>query len=88
MMSKNSKFQNSLEIKLQIPKNVGMEISKALDIESKDYEMRKYADVKINYLNDREILNITIKADDISSLRAAMNTYLKWIIMCQELLKR
>ena len=28
---------------------------------------------------DKKILEITIKADDISSLRAACNSYLRWI---------
>lgn len=32
-------------------------------------------------------LKLKIQAEDLHALRAAINTYLKWIIMCNELAK-
>lgn len=78
---KNEK-KHHLEIKLKIPE-AGKACFQAIEIENKSYSTAR-SEVKVSYEN--EVLNIKIKAQDLSALRAAMNTYLRWIITCQELL--
>ena len=76
---------NSLEIKLELPEKIGKCCAESIAIESKSYEMPR-SQVKVTY--EKNFLVIKIKAKDLSALRAATNTYLRWVILCCKLLEK
>ncbi len=76
---------NTLEIKLELPEKIGKSCAKSIAIESKSYEMPR-SQVKVTY--EKNFLVMKMKAKDLSALRAATNTYLRWIILCCKLLER
>jgi tRNA threonylcarbamoyladenosine modification (KEOPS) complex Pcc1 subunit len=78
-------MNNTLEIKLQLPKSIGKSCVKAIGIEARSYEMSR-SKVDVSHDEKKHFLKIKIKAKDLSALRAAMNTYLRWVIICQDLL--
>lgn len=78
------KIMNELIIKLEIPKTIADASCKSIGIETNHVLNRSSVD--LNYEDD--FLGIRIKANDLHALRAALNTYLRWIIMCYDLLTR
>lgn len=58
-------------------------IAKALKVETKEFPQTK---VKVKTKNENLILEIF--ARDTSSLRAVINSYLRWILMAEEIIGR
>ena len=79
-------MKNSLKIKLKLPGKRGKIYAQSIKVEAKDNSSKR-SKVEIEYDEKDETLEIKIKASDLSALRAAMNTYLRWIIICEELLE-
>ncbi len=79
-------MENSLEIKLKLPGKVGKSCCQAIKVEAKDYKSSR-SKVDVSYNEKKEILKIEIKAKDLPALRAAMNTYLRLVITCEDLLE-
>lgn len=74
---------NDLVIKLEIPKEIADACYRSLEIEAKNKFNRSTIDLKYN---DDGLLKIRIKSENLHALRAALNTYLRWVIMCCNLL--
>lgn len=74
---------NHLRINLEMPREEAEICRKSLAIEAG--EVRKS---KIDLSTCREGLRIEVEAEDLSSLRAAINTYLRWITLCINLLEK
>ena len=83
---------NELLIKLHIPKDIATVCSDAIGIETQN-EALKRSDIQFRYVcgrnnsDDTGNLEIHIKSEDLSALRASVNTYLRWTIMCCELVE-
>lgn len=73
---------NELIIKLEIPKDIADTCCKSIEIETDMFNRSK---IDLNY---NGCLKIRIKSKDLHALRAALNTYLRWIIMCCDLLSK
>lgn len=76
---------NTLELKLQLPESVGKACEEAISIEAKSYDMPR-SRVEVDYNEKENFLKMEVRAKDLSALRAAMNTYLRWVVTCEDLL--
>lgn len=70
----------------KIKEDIGKICEKAISLESKTHEMSR-SSVSIFYSKKDKILKIIIKSKDLSAMRAAMNTYLRWLIICCKLIE-
>jgi len=75
--------ENFLNIKIEVPEKIGKSCKNALSIEAENNKMPR-SNVLVKY--NKNFLEIKITAKDLSALRAAMNTYLRWTIMCLKLI--
>ena len=74
---------NELLVTLELPKETAETCIKAIALEvENDVHERSKVDLKYG----SGILVLLIKAKDLTSMRAALNTYLRWIIMCSNLI--
>jgi len=73
---------NNLLIRLNIPPHIAEICYKSIKIETKSEALSR-SEVNLSYQKDS--LGIEINSKDLTALRAALNTYLRWIIMCCEL---
>ncbi|PKP54482.1 MAG: hypothetical protein CVT90_01070 [Candidatus Altiarchaeales archaeon HGW-Altiarchaeales-3] len=71
---------NELTINLGLPEEISGICCKSISLETRDLERSK---VDISYTKNG--LCIYITALDLNALRGALNTYVRWIIMCCEL---
>lgn len=74
---------NELEIRLKIPTEIARICCQSVGIEAKSEALSR-SKVDLGY--DENYLKLNIDAQDLSAMRAALNTYLRWIIMCCNLL--
>ncbi len=75
---------NSIKIMLELPEENVKAILDSIEPETKSELMRRS---KVLLEGDDGKLTLNIKADDLSSLRACLNTYMRWTIMVYELLE-
>ncbi|MFH1836051.1 MAG: KEOPS complex subunit Pcc1 [Methanobacteriota archaeon] len=75
---------NSIKIMLELPEENVKAILDSIEPETKSELMRRS---KVLLEGDDGKLTLNIKADDLPSLRACLNTYMRWIIMVYELLE-
>lgn len=70
---------------MALPQDTIASCIKAVGLESNPaYASR--SEVKFREFDGRLIVDI--KAEDLGAMRAALNTYVRWIIMCSELTKQ
>jgi len=74
---------NELYIDLQIPHERAYICQKALALETKSESLHR-SEIKLE--ESKQGLRISINAKDLSAMRAAINTYLRWVIMCCNLI--
>jgi len=74
---------NELEINMNFPTNVVKICKNSIGLET-FHDGTKRSDIKLSYSKNN--LNLYIKSEDLSSLRASVNTYLRLIIMCSDLI--
>ena len=74
---------NELLVTLQLPKETAETCIKAIGLEVEN-DVHERSKVDLKYGNG--ILVLVIKSKDLTSMRAALNTYLRWIIMCSNLI--
>ncbi len=74
---------NELTIKLEIPEDISDICCRSIGIEAECEFNRSKIDLDYE---SSGLLKIRIKSDDLYALRAALNTYLRWVIMCCDLL--
>lgn len=74
---------NELKIRLKIPTEIARICCQSVGIETKSEALSR-SRVDLGY--DENYLKLDIDAQDLSAMRAALNTYLRWIIMCHDLL--
>lgn len=74
---------NLLEAKIQVPSDVAEVCCKAIKMETKSDTLHR-SEITLDHMKDS--LNLRIKAKDLTALRASMNTYLRWIGMCSDLM--
>ncbi|MCX6695860.1 MAG: KEOPS complex subunit Pcc1 [Candidatus Altiarchaeota archaeon] len=76
---------NTLEVEFKIPEEKARVILDSVNIEAeKDFHSR--SKVRFNYSHGKFIMRV--EASDLSAMRAAVNTYLRWIIMCENLINK
>jgi len=75
---------NTLTVELAMPSEIAETFRNAIDPETSSNALHR-SHIEIQH-NDN-LLIISIKAKDLTALRAALNTYLGWIKMCYTLLK-
>lgn len=73
---------NKLIIEFEIPGEIANTCCKSIRVETKNGLNRS----KIHLDYDDSLLRIRIESEDLHALRAALNTYFRWIIMCYDLL--
>lgn len=73
-------------MKFRLRETTGKICEKAISLEAKTHEMPR-SSVSIFYIKEDKILKIIIKSKDLSAMRAAMNTYLRWLILCCRLIE-
>ncbi len=74
---------NELQIYLQLPGERAAVCQRALALETKEEFMRR-SRVKLEEFSQG--MRILVRANDLPAMRAAVNTYLRWIIMCCKLI--
>lgn len=75
---------NELKIRLDIPTEIAKICCESIGIETKSSALSRS---KIDLGHGKDCLKIDINSQDLSAMRAALNTYLRWVIMCCDLLK-
>lgn len=73
---------NELTINLCMPEDLS-----EICIKSVTAEDRKFERSNVEVSRTKNGLKVYITANDLSALRAALNTYMRWIIMCCELVE-
>jgi len=73
---------NELIINLQMPEKLSEICCKSIALENRELE-RSSVDVSCTGNG----IKIYITASDLSALRAALNTYMRWVILCCELVE-
>lgn len=74
------RYPKSVELRFALSEKVKT-FERVLNIEAEEF----YKKVNIDIKSDENNLFITIKAEDSSSLRAAMNSMLNWVGLMSEL---
>lgn len=74
---------NVFEASLTLTEGKALLISESLGLES-DGTSHERSKTKVKPEGDR--LEIRIEAPDLHALRAAVNTYLNWVMMCDRLM--
>ena len=74
---------NRLEVTLKIPAHAAEICRRAVEIETQNEALLRS---KVELSSDPQGLRMTVLASDLSSMRAALNTYLRWISMCVDLM--
>ncbi len=74
---------NRLELELTLNSDAAEICTRALSLESSHHGTKK-SDVEFSYSGDK--LKMIVSAEDLSTLRASLNTYLRLIIMCSTLI--
>lgn len=75
---------NELEATLALGADKAEALMKALTVES-ETELGMRSKVSVEARGDK--LRLNISASDLSALRAAVNTYFRWVIACSELVE-
>ena len=75
---------NSLDITVGMTERKATAITQALSPEA-DSDLMRRSRVEIKS-NPTELV-LAIKSDDLGGLRASLNTYLRWVIMADEVLE-
>jgi len=75
---------NELEIKIEMPQEMAGVCCDAISIETAN-EPAQHSKVELKKTSGG--LTIKIRSEDLSSMRAAANTYLRWVGLCCELMK-
>lgn len=73
---------NRLEVYLKIPAHAAEICRRSVEIETQSEALLRS---KVELSCAGEGLKMTVDAADLSSMRAALNTYLRWISMCVDL---
>jgi len=88
---------NELQIDLQLPREKVEVCQKALALETESESLHR-SEIKLEEFEHRKPkacenehqrvdgLRISVNAKDLSAMRAAVNTYLRWVIMCCNLI--
>jgi len=75
---------NRLEVTLRIPAQAAEICRRSVEIETQSEALIRS---KVDLSCDGVGLRMTVTSSDLSSMRAALNTYLRWISMCVGLLE-
>jgi len=76
---------NTLELEFHAPEEQAKAILRSINIEAeKDFHSR--SKVSFEYSDGKVVMRVF--ASDLSAMRAAVNTYLRWIIMCDSIIKK
>ncbi|MEA3255857.1 MAG: KEOPS complex subunit Pcc1 [Candidatus Altiarchaeota archaeon] len=75
---------NELRIRLGVPTEIAEICCRSVEIEAKSEALHR-SNIDLEY--GRDYLSLNINASDLGAMRAALNTYLRWIIMCCDLLR-
>jgi len=73
---------NFLEVDIHVPSEAAEVCCKAIEMETTSEALHRS---KITLNHRGNLLNLRIKAQDLTALRGSMNTYLRWIGMCLNL---
>jgi len=73
---------NTLEAEFTLTEEKAKIIADSLELESRENKNER-SKTKVSYEGKK--LNLKIESPDLHALRAAVNTYFKWIIMGDEL---
>ena len=76
---------NTLEVVLKMPAEAAKVCCRSVGIETKSEALSR-SSIELSSRGDR--LTLLIKAQDLSAMRAALNTYLRWISMCAGLTEK
>lgn len=71
---------NELTVNLSMPGNLSEICCRSIALENRKLE-RSNTDISCT----KDGLKIHITASDLSAMRAALNTYMRWVILCCEL---
>ena len=73
---------NTLKVDVSLPTDVAEACVAAVGPETKSEALTRS---KLTLKKTADGLRLSIEAEDLHAMRAAANTYLRWIIMCTEL---
>lgn len=73
---------NRLEVRLELPAKAAETCRRSIEIEAGNASIERST---VEITSDGGVLRLIIKAHDLVALRAAMNTYLRWVGMCSDL---
>lgn len=74
---------NTLEVRINIPSSKADTCQKAVEIETAGEMLRRS---KVDLDQEGDTLLLKMQAEDLTALRASMNTYLRWVDMCLNLI--
>ncbi len=72
---------NSLALDIDYPPEAARVVAEALAVEAADKQPR----IRVSVSADEEGLHVAIDADDLPALRAAVNTYLRYLSVSEKL---
>lgn len=74
---------NELKIRLNVPAHTADVCCRCVGFEAES-DVSGRSEVRLSHKKD--LLELEIRSGDLPSLRAAMNTYLRWTLMCFNLI--
>lgn len=74
---------NHLSVNVDVPEDVAMVCSNSIGVELKSEDLSKST---VRLSGSGRGLEFDVFADDLHTLRAAVNTHLRWVIMCLRLM--
>jgi len=75
---------NELRIELRLPREKVAVCQRALALETENESMHR-SEIELEEFSHG--LRILVRTKDLSAMRAAINTYLQWVIMCCKLIE-
>jgi tRNA threonylcarbamoyladenosine modification (KEOPS) complex Pcc1 subunit len=73
---------NELSIRLAVPGEIAQVCCASVGLEAKSEALSRS---KVELSCEKDALILHVSAEDLGAMRAAVNTYLRWIIMCCDL---
>jgi tRNA threonylcarbamoyladenosine modification (KEOPS) complex Pcc1 subunit len=73
---------NELSIRLEVPGETAQVCCRSVGLEAQSEALSRS---KVELSCEKDALILNVNSEDLGAMRAAVNTYLRWIIMCCDL---
>lgn len=73
---------NELSIRLMVPGEIAQVCCRSVGLEAQSEALSRS---KVELFCEKDALILNVSAQDLGAMRAAVNTYLRWVLLCCDL---